>query len=58
MHRLNGRYDVSLHIVAAGESSIVAAHLLAEEVERELRAAIDALDQITVHVEPPEGRDD
>ncbi|MGH2593563.1 MAG: cation-efflux pump [Anaerolineae bacterium] len=58
LRRLDGRYDVSLHIVASGESSIVEAHLLAEEVERRLREAIGVLDQVTVHVEPPEGRDD
>ncbi len=58
LRRFNGVYDASLHIVAAGESSIVEAHLLAEEVERRLREAIGSLDQVTVHVEPPEGRDD
>ena len=58
VRRLDGRYDVSLHIVASGKSSIVEAHRLAEEVERQLREAIDGLDQVTVHVEPPEGRDD
>lgn len=58
LRRSNRLYDVSLHVVAAGESSIVEAHLLAEEVERQLREAIDTLDEVTVHVEPPEGRDD
>lgn len=58
LRRLDGRYDVSLHIVAPGESSVVEAHLLAEEVERQLREAIAGLERVTVHVEPPEGRDD
>jgi cation diffusion facilitator family transporter len=58
LRRLNGLYDVSLHIVAAGQASIVEAHLLAEEVERQLREEIHSLDEVTVHVEPPEGRDD
>ena len=58
LRRLNGLYDASLHIVAAGQSSIVEAHLLAEEVERQLREEIHVLDEVTVHVEPPEGRDD
>ena len=58
LRRLDGRYDVSLHIVAPGQSSVVEAHLLAEEVERQLRETIASLERVTVHVEPPEGRDD
>jgi len=58
LRRLDGRYDVSLHVVAPGKSSVVEAHLLAEEVERQLREAIAGLERVTVHVEPPEGRDD
>ena len=58
LRRLDGRYDVSLHVVAPGESSVVEAHLLAEEVERQLREAIAGLERVTVHVEPPEGRND
>lgn len=58
LRRINGRYDASLHVIAPGNKSVVESHLLAEEVERQLRDAIDRLDQITVHVEPPEGRDD
>jgi divalent metal cation (Fe/Co/Zn/Cd) transporter len=58
LRRLDGRYDVSLHVIAPGESSVVEAHLLAEEVERQLRETIAGLERVTVHVEPPEGRDD
>jgi cation diffusion facilitator family transporter len=58
LRRMNGQYDVSLHVVWAGDTPIVEAHLLAEEIERQMRAAIDGLDHVTVHVEPPEGRDD
>ena len=41
----------------AGElwsSGIHEAHLLAERVERQLRAELPELDHITIHVEPPE----
>ncbi len=58
LRRMNSRYDVSLHVVWAGDSPITEAHLMAEEIERQLRQAIGTLDQVTVHVEPPEGRDD
>jgi divalent metal cation (Fe/Co/Zn/Cd) transporter len=57
LRRLPNGYDVSLHVVAPGDTPIVESHLLAEEVERRLRAAIDGLEQVTVHVEPPEERD-
>ncbi len=58
LRRSDGRYDVSLHVVASGRASVVEAHLLAEEIERQLREQIDHLVRVTVHVEPPEGRDD
>lgn len=58
LRRFDGRYDVSLHVVWAGDSPIVEAHLVAEELERRLRQAIADLAQVTVHVEPPEARDD
>ena len=47
-----GRVDVSLHCHAPGETPLIDAHLLAEHVERELRAALPQLDHITIHVEP------
>lgn len=49
-----GRLDVSLHCTAPGESPLIEAHLLAEKVERQLRAEIPELDHVTIHVEPPE----
>ena len=58
LRRMDGRYDVSLHIVRAGDTPITEAHLIAEELERQLREIIGGLDRVTVHVEPPEGRDD
>ena len=58
LHRMADRLDVSLHIVAAGDLPIGDAHVLSEEVERSLRANLDGLDRVTVHVEPPEGRDE
>lgn len=51
------RIDTSLHCVLPGDSNIVSAHLLAEQIERQLRAELTQLDHITIHVEPPEARD-
>jgi cation diffusion facilitator family transporter len=47
-----GRIDVSLHCHAPGAAPLIEAHLLAEQVERELRTALPQLDHITIHVEP------
>lgn len=58
LRRMDGRYDVSLHVLWAGDTPIVEAHLIAEEIERQLREVIAGLDHVTVHVEPSEGRDD
>jgi divalent metal cation (Fe/Co/Zn/Cd) transporter len=44
--------DVSLHCHAPGSTPLIEAHVLAERVERELRAALPQLDHITIHVEP------
>ncbi|MBP7689462.1 MAG: cation-efflux pump [Thermoflexales bacterium] len=46
------RIDVSLHCHAPGSAPLIEAHLLAENVERELRAALPQLDHVTIHVEP------
>jgi cation diffusion facilitator family transporter len=46
------RIDVSLHCHAPGRLPLIEAHLLAEHVERELRAALPQLDHVTIHVEP------
>lgn len=58
LRRSEDSYDASLHVVASGQASVIEAHLLAEAVEQRLRGEIDNLDRVTVHVEPPEGRDD
>ena len=58
LRRMDGRYDVSLHLVWASDRPITEAHVVAEELERQLRELIAGLDHVTVHVEPPEGRDD
>jgi divalent metal cation (Fe/Co/Zn/Cd) transporter len=51
------RIDVSLHCSAPGDSPLIAAHLLAEEIEQHLRAELPLLDHVTVHVEPPGAMD-
>ena len=54
---LPDRIDVSLHCVVPGSTSLPDAHLVAEAVERNLRAALPQLEHVTIHVEPPEERD-
>ncbi len=54
---LPGRIDLSFHCVVPGTTSLPEAHLIAEEAERRLRAALPELEHITIHVEPPEDRD-
>ena len=51
------RIDLSLHCVVTGNPSLPEAHLVAEEMERRLRAALPELEHVTIHVEPPEERD-
>lgn len=51
------RVDMSLHCVLPGESPVIEAHLVAEQIERALRSELPQLDHITIHVEPPEARD-
>lgn len=52
-----GRVDVSLHCIVPGEMPLPQAHLVAEAVEQQLRAALPRLEHVTIHVEPP-GEDD
>ncbi len=54
---LPDRIDLSFHCVVPGYTSLPEAHLVAEEVERRLRAALPELEHVTIHVEPPEDRD-
>lgn len=51
------RIDVSLHCIAPGDAPLVEAHLLAERIERQLRAELPQLDHVTIHVEPPNSPD-
>jgi cation diffusion facilitator family transporter len=50
-----GHYTASLHCTHPGYVALVDAHMVAEEVERRIRAGIPELGHITVHIEPPEG---
>jgi cation diffusion facilitator family transporter len=52
----NGRRDLSLHCYVSGGMSVVSAHELSEEVERQIRDHLPDLDKIIVHVEPTEER--
>lgn len=51
------RIDLSMHCEVSGHTSLPAAHLIAERVERQLRAALPELEHVTIHVEPPGQRD-
>ncbi len=50
------RIDLSMHCEVAGDTSLPEAHLIAEHVERQLRANLPQLEHVTIHVEPPEER--
>ncbi len=54
---LPDRIDLSMHCEVPGDTSLPAAHLIAERVELQLRAALPELEHVTIHVEPPEQRD-
>ncbi len=51
------RIDLSMHCEVPGDTSLPAAHLIAEQVERQLRAALPQLEHVTIHVEPPEEKE-
>jgi divalent metal cation (Fe/Co/Zn/Cd) transporter len=53
---LPDRIDLSMHCEVDGETSLVEAHLIAERVERQLRAELPQLEHVTIHMEPPEER--
>ncbi|HSD85094.1 MAG TPA: cation diffusion facilitator family transporter [Anaerolineae bacterium] len=53
---LPDRIDLSMHCEVAGDTSLPEAHLIAERVERRLRAELPQLEHVTIHVEPPEER--
>ncbi len=50
------RIDLSMHCEVSGDTSLPEAHLIAERVERKLRAELPQLEHVTIHVEPPEER--
>jgi cation diffusion facilitator family transporter len=54
---LPNRIDLSMHCEVPGNTSLPEAHLIAEKVERQLRAALPELEHVTIHVEPPEERE-
>ena len=43
-----------MHCAVPGDTSLPEAHLIAEKVERQLRAELPQLEHVTIHVEPPE----
>ncbi|CAG0936561.1 Manganese efflux system protein MneS [Thermoflexales bacterium] len=51
------RVDLSMHCEVPGDTSLPEAHLIAEQVERRLRAELPQLEHVTIHVEPPEERE-
>jgi divalent metal cation (Fe/Co/Zn/Cd) transporter len=51
------RIDLSMHCEVPGDTSLPEAHLIAERVERQLRAELPQLEHVTIHVEPPEERE-
>jgi cation diffusion facilitator family transporter len=53
---LPNRIDLSMHCEVPGDTSLPEAHLIAEKVERQLRAELPQLEHVTIHVEPPEER--
>jgi cation diffusion facilitator family transporter len=56
--RTSNAIDASLHCSLPGDSAVVAAHLVAEQLERRLRTELPLLDHITIHVEPPGAKDE
>jgi cation diffusion facilitator family transporter len=54
---VSNHVDVSCHCEVPGHTSLTDAHLIAEDVERHLRAALPQLEHVTIHVEPPGARD-
>ena len=54
VHREGGDLHVSLHLVLAAETGIVAAHEFSENLERTLISRIPGLQRVVIHVEPPE----
>jgi len=54
---VSNNVDVSCHCEVPGHTSLTDAHLIAEQVERQLRTELPQLEHVTIHVEPPGARD-
>ena len=54
LHRTDGHLTATLHCAVPADKSLVEAHALAEEVERQLLDRVRPLQRVVVHVEPPE----
>jgi cation diffusion facilitator family transporter len=46
------RLDASLHVLVDPDMSVLAGHVIAEDVRHALFHAIDKLDEVTIHVDP------
>jgi divalent metal cation (Fe/Co/Zn/Cd) transporter len=54
---LPDRIDVSMHCQVPGNTSLPEAHWIAEKVEQQLRAELPQLEHVTIHMEPPEEKE-
>jgi len=50
--QVGGRTELSLHLKLPGEVTLDAAHDVAEQVERAIRAAVPEVDSVQTHIEP------
>jgi cation diffusion facilitator family transporter len=49
---VGGRTELSLHLKLPGDVTLEAAHAVAEQVERAIRAAVPEVDTVQTHIEP------
>ena len=54
VHPLGGQYRMDLVLEVDGQMSVAAAHAIAHEVERTIRAGVEHVNEVHVHVEPAE----
>jgi divalent metal cation (Fe/Co/Zn/Cd) transporter len=50
-----GRLELSLHVKLPAAETLSEAHLIADEVERAIRAAVPEIERVHVHLEPLAG---
>jgi cation diffusion facilitator family transporter len=50
--QVGGRTELSLHLKLPGDSTLEAAHDVAEQLERAVRAAVPEVDSVQTHLEP------